>query len=809
MQRLALLVFLLIPMTITIGLAQDRTDFLNSLDLQNISQADIQNIRNKIQSEGLTLDDVLTRARSAGLSADQILDLQGRLGKSISSDEAMSGESDRDTNVERYTQDRISDINLAQPTSSQRKNNHILFGSSYFTSGNSALEATFQIPTPQDYQLGTGDEIIIQIWGDAEARYVLPVDREGVVRISGIGPVYVNGLTISEARDRLTTQLSRIYSGLTQGTTHDQNNGTYIEILLGNVRTIRVSVIGETVRPGTYTVSSLSTVFNALYASGGPSSMGSYREVEVIRNNSTISTLDLYNFMLRGDLEGNIRLQDQDIIHIKPYKNHIFLYGEVKRPAVYELKDGETIEDLFEFAAGFTEQAFTRRIVIERNTDFQRRIEDVVWPKESNTLMQDGDRLVVQPILDRYENRVTIDGAVYKPGAYQLEDGMTVKDLIAKAEGLREDVFLNRALLTRTTNQYQKELISFSLREVMDVNENSRAPITLQNDDVLMIYSAGTLKNTGSVRVTGAVKSPNEFSYVDGVSLNDAILMAGGFTFNAANYNIEVSRFVLETDQYEKQNNLVESFIFEVGDDFALSDVEFPLLPFDIITVREQPNNNLLGSVQVIGEVNFPGSYVLHSRLDRISDIVRRAGDLSQFAYPEGATLQRTQNRGVERQVAQVIEEQVEFSRNDNIAIDLVQILRTPGSDEDLLVQPGDRIVIPKESNTVTVEGEVLYPVIIRYDQSLSFNDYIEKAGGYTEEALDRNVYVIYADGDVKKVKRSLFGRRNPKIAPGATIIVPTKQLEEELLPQERIAIYSAIISMAAIVTNTIFQIIR
>ncbi|PTM07728.1 MAG: hypothetical protein DA443_09530 [Bacteroidetes bacterium] len=772
---------------------------------------DVQSLTNQLQAEGLTPSDIVSKARSMGLSTEQIRSMQ------------MNLQSNRSSNIESspeaFTQEEQVTLSPSSTPSTVRSNNFSgsvtlegleLFGSTFFGSSNNAFEAAFRIPTPMNYQLGPGDQLVINIWGAAEARYALTINEEGLIRISGIGPVYLNGLTVEQARDRLMVQLKRIYSGLEKR--DESKKDTYADISLGAARTIMITVIGEAMRPGTYSISSLSTVFNALYVTGGPSKKGSFREIEIIRNNQVISTLDLYDFILNGDLSGNIRLLDQDIIKINPYKKHIYLSGEVKRPAVFELYREEKLGDLINYAAGFTDKAYTKRFTIERFTDFQRRLEDVGWPEDSEKELFDGDRIKIGRILDRYENRVTIQGAVFKPGSYELEEGMSVADLIMKAEGFREDVFMNRALLTRTRNNYQKEVFSFPLHSFFGQKQeiDSTANMLLQKDDLLRIYSAADLQDVSSIRVLGAVKNSGDIPYSDGLSLDDVILMAGGFTYGAANYNIEIARFVSETDPYEKENELIKSFFFEVDDELIQEMSEFMLRPFDVITVREKPNSQRLGTIQISGEVNFPGSYLLQTRTDRISDIIRRSGDLSEFAYPEGATLQRSamSNRAL-AQAEEVINEMVEFQRNDNIAIDLVAILDNPGSDDDLFLRSGDRIVIPRKSNTVTVEGQVLYPVTIRYDKGLKMDDYIRKAGGFTEMALKKNVYVIYADGDVEKVRRGLFGRRTPNIAPGATIIVPTKELEEELLPQERIGIYSAIISMAAIVTNTIFQIIR
>ena len=785
--------------------AQDRiAEILSGSDIQNLTPTQVQDLRNAAQVQGLNIADIMSRARGMGLSADQLMQLQNALPSGTDVNSSTQAQDSEKPSIPSFP----SVPKGSSPESVQRIEGLSVFGSSYFRAGNNTLQSVFYIPPPADYQLGPGDQVVIHVWGAAEARYSLELDAGGLVRISGIGPVYLNGLTISDASERLMNQLKRIYSGLEEGADAEQT--TFADISLGTVRSMTVSVIGEAVQPGTYTLNSLSTVFNALYVAGGPSANGSYRDIEIIRNNEVIAKLDLYDFLIDANLAGNLRLLNHDFIRVNPYHKHVFLTGEVKRPGVYELIEGETLGDLFNYSAGFTDRAFTKRFVIQRNTDLQRRLENVEWPKDEQIQLKDGDKIKIDQILDRFENRVIVEGAVFKPGAYEWTEGMTVLDLIKKAEGLREDAFLSRSLLSRINNNYQREVISLSLEELIsDDAVPSSSDIALQNEDRLTIFSNQDLLENLKIEVNGAVKVPQTISYQSGISLRDVLLMSGGFTYDAANYQVELSRFVTDGDPFIKQNELVESFFFDIDEQFDFGGPPFRLQPYDVITVREQPNNRQLRSVRIEGEVNFPGNYVLRSRSERISDVIKRAGGLSDFAYPEGATFSRPASR-VRVDAAELLtDEQVEFRRNDQIGIDLLAILEDPGMDKDLLLESGDRIVIPRLSNIVTVEGEVLYPVNIQFDERLKINDYIDKAGGFTERALNDEIYVIYADGDVDKMRKRWIGRKNPEISPGATIVVPQKEEEERLMPQERIAIYSAIISMAAIVTNTLFQILR
>ncbi|WP_340102550.1 SLBB domain-containing protein [Rhodohalobacter sp. 8-1] len=780
-----------------------------SVNVDDLSDAQIRQVWERAQEENLGVQEISALAQSRGMPAAEVSKLQSRLNQVRSQTDSDVSETQTGSlrQVETMTEggdDMVRTSAVEQPDRQLR-----VFGSNLFRDRSITFEPSFNIPTPIDYTLGVGDEIVINIWGAAEANYDLTITPEGVVRIPSLGPIQLSGLSIQDARDRILSRLQDIYSGLRPN--NPQNATTYADVSLGNVRSIKVTILGEVNQPGTYTISSLATVFNALYASGGPTNSGTFRDIQIIRGNEIAATLDIYDFLVYGDQCDNIRLRDQDIIKIDPYISRVELRGEVKQPAVFEMTEDETLADLIEYASGFTDRAFTRRLVLRRNTDIQRSISDVRWPEGADLVLRSGDEIRVGELLDRYENRVSIRGAVFREGEYELDEDMMLTDLIEKASGLREDAYMQRGVIFRTQDDLTVRTLAFSVADVMNGVSDD---ITLRRDDIVQISSLFDLREEYTIQVSGAVNEGGEFAYVENLTISDAIYLADGFRESAAPYRIELSRRLTGEDRFTKGNQLAERFSFDIDEnlEFDTGDEDFKLQPFDQILVRTMPNYRAQQSVQIQGEVNFPGSYVLDSRDARISDLIEWAGGMSEFAYPEGASLSRDPN-GDEQTLRELesLDEEIQLNRrgSSKVGIRLVDIMRNPGSADDLKLEPGDVLEIPAELQTVRVEGEVLFPVQVRYEDGLSLRDAVDKAGGYTDQALKKRAYVVYANGEVDRSKRFLFFRNNPPIEPGATIVIPTKEEAAEMSPQERIAIYSTIISMAAIVTNTIFQIRR
>jgi len=469
-----------------------------SVNVDNLSDAQVRQIWNRAQDENLSVQEIGALAQTRGMPPAEVSKLRTRLNEVRLQTDTDAGDSQqtslRQVEVAQNDQDQTETRSDVEQAPDQLR----IFGADLFRRGTRTFEPSFNIPTPVDYTLGAGDEIVINIWGAAEANYNLTVSPEGVIRINNLGPIFVDGLTMIDARERILNRLRDIYSGLRPNQPGEGN--TFAEVSLGNVRSIKVTVLGEVDEPGSYTITSLSTVFNALYAAGGPTRSGTYREIQVIRGQDIIATLDIYDFLVYGDQSDNIRLRDQDIIKIDPYKNRVRLDGEVKRPGLFEMKEGETLGNLIEFAAGFTERAYTNRLVLRRSTELQRSISDVRWPEGSDLVLQGGDDLRVGEILDRFENRVAIRGAVYREGEYELDENMTLTDLIDKAEGLREDAYLPRGIIYRTRDNLVIETIPFSVENVRDGVADD---LLLKRDDIVQISSLFDLQEEQTLRVTG------------------------------------------------------------------------------------------------------------------------------------------------------------------------------------------------------------------------------------------------------------------------------------------------------------------
>jgi polysaccharide biosynthesis/export protein len=653
-----------------------------------------------------------------------------------------------------------------------------VFGMSMFAAGSLSFEADLRIATPRNYQLGPDDELNIDIFGNALDNYKVKVSPEGTIRILNLSPIYVNGLTIEAASERIVGRLRQLYQGINM-----PGSGVSAQITLGNVRSIKVTLTGEVMKAGTYTVSSLATVFNALYAAGGPSENGSFRNIKVIRDNKVVRVLDLYDFLLRADQKDNIRLQDQDIIRVADYETRVEVEGEVKRPMIFEVEKTETLKDVLRFAGGFTDKAYTYTISLRRNTARELKLVNISQDEVGSFIPQRGDKYIVGEILDRFENRIQIKGAVFREGEFALESGSsTVKELIKKAEGLREDAFMNRAVINRQKGDNDPIVISFDLGKLM---KGEIDDIPLKREDVVVIRSIKSLREKRVVNIEGEVNKGGKFDYVEGLTIADMIVLANGFKEGASNAKIELARRVKDdtTGLASEQNVRIETFDIDKDLKISVSDARTLIQPFDKIIVRKSPRYEDQKSVRIDGEVKFPGSYTIKDKTQRITELITLAGGLREGAYPKGATFNRDSTQ---------------------IAVDLTTILRNPLAQENLLLLQGDRLFIPRELETVKLSGELLNPISVAFRPNLSVKDYIAQAGGFTDRAAKRRVFVKYANGFSDRTKTFLFFNTYPKVEPGAEIIVPA-MLEDsntKLSTAEKVAILGAVSSISLIVIN-------
>lgn len=723
---------------------------------------------------------------------------------------------------------RIRRNNLNEPTMRAERDifgNVVpkIFGEDLFKSNNRlTFEPNLRMATPKSYVIGPDDELLIDITGDNEANYQLKVSPEGTIRLQYVGLISVGGLTIEQASSKITSAMSRTYSGLRTGRTN-------VAINLGNIRSIKISIIGEAVRPGSYTLSSLSTVFNALYASGGPNKNGSFRSIQLIRNNKVVANIDVYNFLLKG-MQQNLRLQDQDVINVPVYKTRVEMSGEVKRPALYEILNSESLQDVINFAGGFTGQAYSANIKVLQNTSKERKIADVAADNFSEYKPQNGDKYIVEAILDRFENRVEIEGAVFRPGKYELEKGLTIKNLIQKADGLKEDAFLNRGYIQRLSVDNSLSLVSFDVQKVLS---GASPDILLQREDKVTISSIFDLRDEYKVEIQGEVRRPGVFKYADNTNLESLIQMAGGFKEGATPNRVEISRRVKSSDARSKSSSTAQIFTVNIDKNLKLTGEPFVLQPFDMVFVRSTEGYQIQRNVTIQGEVLYPGTYTIERKDERISDIVKRAGGLTALAFPEGGSLKRpgppkmkTQKtfadsirqeeekvrllnlRRLQRQsggdTTSIKQDSVSL-RSDFVGINLSKILKDPNSKNDLILQDGDVINIPIELQTVRVSGEVLKPTNIVYAKGKSMRQYINESGGFTYNAHKKRAYIEYANGSIKAAKNFLFFRSYPSVKPGAEIFVP-KHPPREKIGIAGIAGIATALSSVAVILVTLFR---
>ncbi|TSD66471.1 capsule biosynthesis protein [Inquilinus sp. KBS0705] len=794
------------------------TQDLSTIQVDNLTDAQIMRYMQQAQASGMTQDQLAQLAAARGMKPQEVQKLQARI--AAIQNKTQTVKPTTTPAVTGTAAPRTVDFGTTAPApvtdTTKTASDALLelkpkiFGQDLFNNSGTTFEPNLRLATPLNYVIGTGDQLLIDISGYSEASYQLTVTPEGTITIPFAGVIPVAGLTIDGATKKIKSKLSTAYSGL--------NNGTVkLNIALGNIRSIKVIVNGEVTRPGTYTLPSLASVFNALYSSGGPTDNGSFRNIEIIRSGKKIATLDVYDFLVNGDLKNNITLHDQDIINVPPYQKRVEMIGEVKRPAIYEVKGNESLATLLKYAGDFTENAYKARIKVLKNTPTERKVNDVTSDQFATYIPQSGDKYYVDVILDRYENRVTIDGAVYRPGQYELEPGLTLKALIKKANGLKEDAFKSRGYITRLTSDLNTELVSFDVGKIVS---GQAADIPLQREDYINISSIFDLKEQYKVQINGQVRTPGEFSYSENMSLEELIIKAGGFQESATPQRIEIARRVRNADANSTSSQIADVFTRDVNKDLSKTDAGFILQPFDIVSVRSAPGYETQKIISVTGEVLYSGNYTIIKKNERISDVIKRAGGLTALAFPEGASLKRA-GGDTGSKLAKEIEQQKldallklqkdandtlsaavvkETLQNDFVGIDLPSILAKPGGIDDIFLEDGDILFVPKQLQTVRVSGEVLSPVTVVFESGKSFREYIDNGGGFSEKALKKRAYIVYANGKVKSTHKFLFWNVYPSVKQGAEIFVPTKQDTQGLTAQQWVSIGTGLTTIAAVI---------
>ena len=682
-----------------------------------------------------------------------------------------------------------------------------LFGHDIFENINTRFEPSGSIATPKNYLLGPGDEVIIDVWGSSEDNIRGVISPDGDINIANIGPVYLNGKTVEEANIYLQKEFSKIYAGIS-------GNTSQIKLSLGQNRSIQINVLGEVKTPGTYTLSSFASVFHALYAAGGVNSIGSMREVKLVRHNKNIQTIDLYEFILKGEVPSKYKLEEGDVILIPAYNNLVKLQGMVKRPMFYELTDGESLMTLLKYAGGFTGDAFQKNLKVFRKNGLEHEVATVDFVDFSTFKLQDKDSVVVESVLDRYANAVRVSGAVYRPGIYELSGSVrTVKDLIEKSEGLRGDVFLNRVQLYREKPDFSKELIAINLKDILSGVE---ADIPLQRNDALFIPSIHDLNEIKTLTIHGQVASPGVYDYAERMTIEDLIIQSGGLLEAASAAKIDIARRVKNPYSLDETDVLGETYSLDLSEDFSQNQevLKFYLEPFDEVYVRRSPAYEAQKNVSINGEVLFAGSYALTKKNQRISDLIKSAGGLSSDAYVNGArlvrrmTLEEQKRRDSMVQMARLSASEkdsvdlssLELGDTYSVGIDLKMAMKQPKSSYDLVLMEGDVLYIPRFISTVKIGGAVMYPNTVVYQPNKKLSYYINQAGGFANKARKSRVYVVYMNGEVSRVKK----RSKRAIQPGCEIVVPTKEERKRMSTGEIIGLSTSAASLAAMVASMV-----
>ena len=651
-----------------------------------------------------------------------------------------------------------------------------IYGHKVFNSRALTFEPSDNLATPQNYRLGPGDEVIIDIWGTSEDHLRQTISPEGSIMISQVGPVYLNGMTIADANRHVKGIFAKKYAGVTDAETD-------VQVTLGQVRTIQVDIMGEVATPGTFRLSPFSSVFHALYRAGGINSIGSLRNIQVLRNGKKIAGVDIYDYLFDGKTAGNIRLQEGDVIIVPPYEQLVNIDGNVKRPMYYEIKPGETIQTVIDYAGGFTGDAYSGMVRLARQSATENELYNIDREEFASYRLKDGDILTVGTILDRYANKVELKGAVYRPGMFAINKELsTVGQLIKKADGLTDDAYADRVLLYREGPELQLEVLSLDLKAIL----NGTAPdVKLKRNDLLVISSIKEIQDRGQLSIQGHVARPGTYPFADNTTLEDLILQAGGLLDGASTARVDISRRIVNPSSTTPTEQLSENYSISVVGGLAQGEGQnFIMKPYDVVIVRRSPGYVPQEMVNIGGEVLFAGNYALEKRNERLSSIISRAGGLIEGAYTKGAYLTRklTDEEYKMRQETlrlamsnqdghgdSISLSKIQVSDRYSVGIDLEKAIAYPGSTYDVIVQPGDVLFIPEQQSTVKIAGDVMFPNTVVFVPGKKLSYYIDQAGGYGQRAKKGKAFIVYMNGSVAKAKR------NTPIEPGCQIIIPSK----------------------------------
>ena len=804
----------------------DEAEIARKLLLQGVTPAQIRRIKEKYEKEKSGLGAVDLTGKEEGSNR-----LRGKKDKTKENDknflvskennaggEKLKKEVDKEMQKKMQADMAFLDLDSVVYYQTLLKEKTEVFGRNLFNNELLTFEPAVNIPAPADYVLGAGDQVIIDVWGASQMTFDNVISPEGFIVVEGAGRVKLAGMTVAEANKYVSKILNGYY------------NGSSISLSIGEIRNVKVDIVGEVSAPGSYTLSAFSTLFNALYMAGGISELGSLREINVYRNGKSVSKIDVYDYVLNGNNVGNIRLQDNDLIVVGPYDAIVNIQGKVKRPMMYEMKKDESLAKLLSYTGGLTGDAYDRNIRVIRKSGREYSIHTVEKGGFGDFKLADGDSIYVDSIIPRFSNMVEIKGAVFHPGMYQADGNIkTVLDLIEAADGLCEDAFLARAVMHRRKADRRLEVLSVDIDGIM----NGTSPdIELRKEDVLFIPSMNEMRGQETMKISGEVNFPGVYEFAENTTLEDFVLQAGGLTNVASTAKIDIYRRIYNPKSIEGSDTITEVYCFALKDGFVIDGTAgFVLAPFDEVHVRKSPVNNLIKSVTVDGAVNFKGDYAMHNHDYRLSDLIKDAGGFAVSSYPQGARLYRKMSLEekmqredmIKQSQKQIYEDALRSDKDFDMAIsdslinlnatfgdaylldiDLKKAVANPGSDADIVLREGDKLTVPEYTGTVKISGEVRYPITVTFLEGKKLNYYIKHAGGYADRAKRNGVYAIYMNGGVKKISKL----SSKDIQPGMEIVVPAKNLKKKMTTAEIVAIGSSTASITTMLI-TIFNMLK
>ncbi|MGO4821871.1 MULTISPECIES: SLBB domain-containing protein [unclassified Flavobacterium] len=773
-----------------------QTKDISTVNVDELSDADLDKIQSQLKSNNMTIDQVEPMLLSKGMTPYSFSKLKSKLAAKSSIP--------------------LSQINNTNPVSGRKQvissnskikdeSNTLVFGSELFDNPTLDFAPDLKLATPVNYILGPGDELQISVYGVQQYSANIPVSVEGKIAIEYVGQLSVAGMTIEAATQKIKGAIARVYSTVSSGQSQ-------VSVSLSQIRTIKVTIIGAK-QPGNYSVSSLSSVYNALHVAGGPAKNGTYRTIELIRNNKVYKNVDIYDFLVKGDQSANVNLKDNDVIRIPSYINRVTIEGEVKRPGIFEMKKGESFADLLIFASGFNESAYTASVNVIQKTSKEFKVEDIKKTDFQNYFPKSGDVFKVTKILNRFENRIKIEGAVFRPDTYSYYEGMRISDLITKADGLKEDAYNKRARIIRLKSDLTTEIVNVDLEEAL--TGNPEANVALSKEDVVTVYSILDFEEEFKISIDGEIKKPGVYEYYEGLTLNDLLVQAGGLT-GSASKRVEIGRMIISEDINDSNPNKVELFNIEITPESNEQSKNFNLSPFDVVNIRKMAVYEKPEMVVVSGAVHYAGKYVLASKKAKVYDIITRAGGLTSLANVEGVKIKRpiqvkqieevesvNLNLGTKDSIQNKLEKKLkEDLKYAIIPIDWKAVVKNQNDNTNVTLFPGDEIEVASFNEGVKVTGNVLLTSEIPYESGRGFKYYLDAVGGVDAKGWKKKAYVIYPNGKADVASSFLFFRNYPKVTPGSQIIVPEKPEVKKMSTGEVVSIGSVIASLALLIVT-------